>query len=899
MIECSRLQLREMPRAVLTGQFWRRGLLLLLALGVAVYGYGQLRSARQMELPAGDIPSARLNRADYYAKLGNWDAAGPIFRQLENEFASRGDTRNTLYAHVSRLEADVASANLQQVSDELARIIARPEVQGDLALKQRCLEVKGNVDLNRDGVSARPAFEELERVANLRHDNDAASRASGELGILSFLEGNSSEASKRVLGALFHASWSGDAGAQIRYLSLLGQGMVENHAPTQALIAVNRAIAIARRTPGAGFPKIAVSGRASALTQLGRFSEAHQVIELGLNYARQRGSLGYQVDMLAAAGQLARSEGNTQSAVTLYLQAAAIAREIHFSRGLAEVDAQLASLYQLAGNLPEAEKFAGECVQSHRALGEVYELPHHLAIEANIQAASGELNAAERTFETAEQIVGTMLANTPTASVKRAVVSAMSEVFVSHFELAVKQRDLAKAYDVIEEARGRVTADRLWAEADGRVPRKPAEVTAAERKLALLQMKLLDTTNEPERQKLTDSIVDAENELSIPSHPAIENAPWRRPELGDLQRTLSSDETLLEYVIGDDASHCLVITTAGVEAFRLPARKIVDGLVDRFLSAIQKGRDATTEGQALYTTILKPALDNRSGRKLVVIPDGSLYRVPVAALTDDDGHYLLESHTISYAPSGTVFALLRSGAPFVPRRLLAVGDVDYRNGFQRGFATIFRGVGEFRRDSFEELPGSEDEVQAVRSALKDVDSVVLSRAQATETNFKRDADKPVTVMHLALHAVADTKYPDRAALVFAPDPAAGEDGLLQVREIRTLPIAGTSLVTLSACDTSVGRVEGEEGVSSIVYAFLYAGARSAVATYWPVEDTATADLMRAFYGELGHGTSKAEALRRAQLRLAHSQTEMHEPFYWAAFDIMGEGSDSIEKEDTP
>lgn len=192
-----------MPRALLTGQFWRRGLLLLLAFGLAVYGYGQLWPARQIQPPRGNTPAAQLDLANYYAKLGNWDAAGPIFRRLENDFASRGDTRDALYAHVSRLEADIESVNLQNVSDELARIIARPEVQGDLALKQRSFEVKGNVDLNRDGVSARPSFEELERVASLRHDNDAVSRASGELGILSFLEGNSSEASKRVLGALF------------------------------------------------------------------------------------------------------------------------------------------------------------------------------------------------------------------------------------------------------------------------------------------------------------------------------------------------------------------------------------------------------------------------------------------------------------------------------------------------------------------------------------------------------------------------------------------------------------------------------------------------------------------------------------------------------------------------
>jgi len=280
------------------------------------------------------------------------------------------------------------------------------------------------------------------------------------------------------------------------------------------------------------------------------------------------------------------------------------------------------------------------------------------------------------------------------------------------------------------------------------------------------------------------------------------------------------------------------------------------------------------------------------------MPDASLYEVPFAALTDDDGRYLLETRTISYAPSGTVFALLRSRVPSVPRELLAVGNVEYGRGFRGGFKNVFRGVGETYRNALSDLPGSADEVRAVQTALKNVRSVVLSREQATETNFKRDAGEPLTVIHLALHAIADKQHPDRSALVFAADPKSGDDGLLQVREIRTLPIAGTSLVTLSACDTNVGVVEGEEGVSNIVYAFLYAGARSAVATYWPVEDTATANLMRDFYDELGHGVAKAEALRRAQLRLANSQTDMQRPFYWAAFDLIGEGSEAIEKENT-
>src|ERR1700736_6103691 len=120
-----------MPRAVVTGTSWKRRLLLLITVASAVYGCEKLWSAPPPPPPGGDSPAAQLARADYYAKLGNWDAAGPIFRRLEHDFASFNDPRNALYSHVSRLEAEIESTNLQQVSDELAQIIGRPKVQRD------------------------------------------------------------------------------------------------------------------------------------------------------------------------------------------------------------------------------------------------------------------------------------------------------------------------------------------------------------------------------------------------------------------------------------------------------------------------------------------------------------------------------------------------------------------------------------------------------------------------------------------------------------------------------------------------------------------------------------------------------------------------------------------------
>ena len=69
------------------------------------------------------------------------------------------------------------------------------------------------------------------------------------------------------------------------------------------------------------------------------------------------------------------------------------------------------------------------------------------------------------------------------------------------------------------------------------------------------------------------------------------------------------------------------------------------------------------------------------------------------------------------------------------------------------------------------------------------------------------------MIHLALHGYVDPEYPDRSALVFAPEQPHTDDGLLQVLEIRDLRF-NASLITLSACDTGVGPV-GEEGAANM------------------------------------------------------------------------------------
>ena len=749
-------------------------------------------------------------------------------------------------------------------------------MQNDLQLKQRCLEIKAHIDLNLDGVSARPSLEELERVAKERKDVDAESRASGELGILAFLEGNPAEARDRIATAIAKSVLHGDTGAEIRYLSLMGQGLAETHKASEALWSLDRALAISRNTPEAGFPMLVVSGKASVLTQLRRFAEAHAIINEGLQYARKYGYIGFQVDMLAQSGELAVADNKIDEAIRLYEQAAGLARQIHFNRGLAEVNAKLASLYQRVGNLAQAVKSEEGSINAHLQMGEVYELPHHLALQAKLQEALGSQNAARRTYLIAERIVGTMLRNSPTAGIKRSVIDAMSEVYLGHFQLAVSQHNLEEAFEVIEEARGRVAADRLRSPEQDRRPRP--EIAAAERRLALLQIRLLDTQDEQERKRISDSLTEIEQQTPYDEGLNSTSFLSERPTLSNLRSLLGPHEAVLEYVIGEPDSYCLVIKSAETQIVKLAGQKKIDVLADKDFDALKAKGSAYTEGHDLYSAVAEPLKTLVQDDNLIIVPDGKLHRIPFAALVDNEQRYLVQTHTIDYAPSSTVLALFRRSRPGMGTGLLAVGNVSY--GQEARFNSkwpALRGLDSLTRRAFMPLPATQDEIRSVANAMRDLNGIILSGQNATESNFKREAKKDMSVIHLAVHAFTDKIYPDRAGLVFAGDDS-GEDGLLQVREIRRLPLAGTSLVTLSACDTSAGRVEGQEGVSSIVSAFLYAGARTTVASFWSVEDSSTGEFMKIFYQELSKGRAKSAALRAAQLEMLKRGGETKAPF---------------------
>jgi CHAT domain-containing protein len=171
------------------------------------------------------------------------------------------------------------------------------------------------------------------------------------------------------------------------------------------------------------------------------------------------------------------------------------------------------------------------------------------------------------------------------------------------------------------------------------------------------------------------------------------------------------------------------------------------------------------------------------------------------------------------------------------------------------------------------------EEEALAVVQKVPQSRALVRKEASESALRRFG-AAFSYLHFATHGEFNADAPLESALLLAKDERA--DGLLTVNKLYSLRL-DADLVTLSACETGLGKVASGDDVVGLTRGFLYAGASTVVASLWKVDDRATAALMTRFYDELRSG-DKREALRAAQL--ATREKFLH-PFFWAAFQLTG------------
>jgi CHAT domain-containing protein/Flp pilus assembly protein TadD len=277
---------------------------------------------------------------------------------------------------------------------------------------------------------------------------------------------------------------------------------------------------------------------------------------------------------------------------------------------------------------------------------------------------------------------------------------------------------------------------------------------------------------------------------------------------------------------------------------------------------------------------VEPLLDK--AKFLCVVPDKMLNYLPFGALVSPaTARFVTEDYNIGVAPSSTIFANLsesavRKAGKF-EERLLSVGDPS------------------FSRVTFKSLPDLPSAAREARSVSMFYPAHrVLLHKEARERTLKSEIKK-ADVAHLAMHYVVNGASEMLSGFALAAersnptDTRQSFDGFLQFHEIYSLKLPRTRLVVLSACQTGIEQQYSGEGAVGVTRPFLVAGVPVVVASLWPVDSDASAELMVNFHKyRTRDGLPVTEALKRAQVDMAHGPDGRYRhPYYWAPFVSVG------------
>ena len=393
--------------------------------------------------------------------------------------------------------------------------------------------------------------------------------------------------------------------------------------------------------------------------------------------------------------------------------------------------------------------------------------------------------------------------------------------------------------------------------------------TAVDSELAAAEL-----ANETDRIDKAQEIIEDYRQAELESVLGSECLPVRnalRPE------QLRADEVLLYPILLPDRVELLFVagsdTPGGKVRYQRLApnrsanRESVTQLVKLVVDSLSDDRiddDWREPARELYDILIAPIEDKlRPGSMLAIIPDGQLRALPFAALPAADGQYLIQKTRLSVAPA------LAYSQPGGPNRSKTVSIV----------AASLELAVNLPAGKFAALTGTAKEARIASDS---------SRGGLFIGDFKKAqleaalSSRPVDVLHLATHASFNGRS-DRAFVV-----ANGET--IPLSELRDLISKNRArgdelaLLVLSACETAVGDDEASMGLAG---AAVQAGAMSAIASLWQVDDAGTGELMKQFYARYSVGGARSQSLREAQLALLDGGGANADPFVWAAFTLLG------------
>jgi CHAT domain-containing protein/tetratricopeptide (TPR) repeat protein len=656
-------------------------------------------------------------------------------------------------------------------------------------------------------------------------------------------------------------------------------------------------------------------------------------------------------DSISGMGEALAVAKNYKQLLPLYEADLRLGRRANDPVVVASAFAHMASAYEAQSRFAEAETFYRRSLEAYRAVDHIYGEIDTLIRMGHLQTRQGKyldaiasLEGADALNEKTGQIEEmakiqyelswtyrrlSRLEDSRLAIQKTIDIVENQRISISHFDTRALYFASVHRYYALY-----IQVLMLLHQRDPERGFSKMAFEASERSKVRSLLDLLTTSDQDAPcDELLQRQLESVDATDVRAIDAKQEAPSAAPTLTleEVQAEIGNEDTaLLEYALGDEKSYVWMVGPHQITSHELPKSAQIRQSVDAFRKALipaqlRNGESAVDyqarvrkaeqayrlHAQELSRLLLEP-LPLSELKHLLIVPDESLQYIPFAALlfpASGAAKELLVKHfETDVLPSASVLGILRkeTGKRAPPTAAAAIfADPVFEPDDERVStrrtgakshedrpASLTRAIRDVGGSQYiARLPASRDEAEAIAKVLRSPDFQAVHVAldfDASRANVLTDGLTRFRLLHFATHGVVDARHPEMSGLILSLVDRRGkrQDGYLRLGDIYKLKLSA-DLVVLSSCDSALGRDLESEGIIGLPRGFLYAGAKSVIASLWKVNDDATATLMSRLYARIKKGQSPSSALRGAQLEMVQDERWAN-PYYWAAFVLQGD-----------
>lgn len=692
----------------------------------------------------------------------------------------------------------------------------------------------------------------------------------------------------------------------------------------QSVIYFNNALQIYRAAYGNNHPQVALcfSNLAFANSYQKNHTEALKFMEETLkiwnhNYIGDHANKAFT---LSNKGKILKDQGNYDQSLLMLQEALQM-----YLRLYGEKHPEVANTHYLIGSVQMAKKDFRTAIESFQKsiyanlydqhFSDIYQLPEIknyfsgdillFSLQYKAQALEAlhfekslnlrDIKAALNTYLKCDDLIGIIRHARLTESDKIKIGQISTDVYESGIRVAqyLSEKTFNGAYyrqmafTFCERSKSSVLLESISDTKAKSFAGIPDEILSYEdslkRQISWLELQMASNPEEPKLSTIKNAYFEIQQnyrtliERLETEYPNYFKLKYDNPDidLKELQDELGSETALISYFIASKIIYVFVVDQKHIKIINIPRSEDLMKLTKGLRNGIKYSIKVAFEHSslALYDQLI-PKIPS-SIHKLIIIPDGLIGAIPFETLLTKDGEtqtYLLEKYDISYNYAASLLLSEDGMNDKKSSGILLAAPISFTdNAVKMG-----------------ELPGSEQEVREIKYLFLSSEEKPETwlRGKASESALKSSALSDYRFLHFATHGIVNESKPERSCIFMSPE--ADEDGSLYSGEIYNLKI-NADLVTLSACETGLGKVAKGEGIIGLSRALMYAGAKNLILSLWQVSDASTANLMIEFYKQhLYHSDDEyfSTALRSAKLSLLKSD-QYTNPYYWAPFILIG------------